>query len=341
MRHLLLDLCAKNGTSGWEDEIRARIEEHLDTLGVEHHTDALGNLFAFKKGRKPAPFKLALMAHMDEVGLLVKSVTEDGFLKIVFSGIDPRVLPGQRMFVGLNKIPGVIGLKAVHQTTADERTKAVDRDSLYIDIGAADKAEAEGLVSLADPVHFDPEALDMGQAVRVKALDDRVGCAVMLKLLAGELAYDTHFVFTAQEESGMKGAKGAAYALAPDRVLIIEGTTAADRPDLPPQKQVCRMGGGVVIPFMDGGTMYDRGMFAHLRALCERKGIPWQTKEYISGGTDAAAVQRSRAGVRVAGIAIPARHIHTPASMAAWSDVENLYALAQAFLDEPEGVQHP
>lgn len=334
MESTLKALCALDGVSGWEDEVREYVLERVRPLADEVREDAIGNIMVFKKGRNRALRKVCLLAHMDEVGLLVSSVTDDGFLRVVCTGIDPRVLPGQAVRVGQIKTPGVIGLKAVHQTEPEERTKAVKVSSLYVDIGAQDKAEAERLAQPGDPVFFIGPPVDMGGGfLRAKALDDRAGCAVLLTLLETEQACDCWYVFTAQEESGTKGAMGAAFALEPDFALVIEGTTAADRPDLKEHQRVCSPGHGVVIPYMDNGTLYDRGLFELLRSLCEERGIAWQTKEYVSGGTDAAAVQRTASGARVAGIAASVRYLHSPVSMMKLSDIHDMYRLAEAFLE--------
>jgi endoglucanase len=336
VKELLKTLCALDGVSGWEDEVRGFILNRVRPLADELREDGVGNIFVFKKGRERRGDTLCLMAHMDEVGLFVNAITDDGFLRVICSGIDPRVLPGRPVRVGLNKTPGLIGIKPVHLAERDELTRAVKVSALYVDIGAADKAEAEKLCKLGDPISFVCPPLEMGGGfLRAKAIDDRVGCAVLIKLLEEEQARDCWYVFTAQEEVGLRGAHAAAFALKPDRALIIEGTTAADRPDVKPHKRVCVPGGGVVIPYMDGGAVYDRGMFTRLRGLCEKHGIPWQTKEYVSGGTDARAVQQTAEGVRVAGIAAAVRYLHSPASLVKLSDAEDMLNLARAYTADP------
>ena len=143
---------------------------------------------------------------------------------------------------------------------------------------------------------------------------------------------DCTFVFTVQEEVGTRGAFGAAFSVTPDIALLLEGTTAADLPDMPPHKRVCAPGKGPVVPYMDGGAVYDREFFELLRSMAEQGRIPWQTKEYLSGGTDASAIQRSKAGVRVAGIAAAVRYLHTPSSVASVEDCNHMLALARRFL---------
>ena len=180
---------------------------------------------------------------------------------------------------------------------------------------------------------FNTDILEFGHGfLKAKAIDDRIGCAVMAELLQEPLPMDCTFVFTVQEEVGTRGAFGAAFSVTPDIALVLEGTTAADLPDMPPHKRVCAPGKGPVVPYMDGGTVYDREFFELLRSLAEQGRIPWQTKEYLSGGTDASAIQRSKAGVRVAGIAAAVRYLHTPSSVASLEDCNHMLALARRFL---------
>jgi len=331
---LLRELCSLGGVSGVEDEVRAYISRRAGEYADEIKTDAIGNLMALRKGKRKGR-TLMLCAHMDEVGLIVKNITDDGFLKFgCCGGIDRRVLIGRRVRVGEGKTPGVIGIKAYHHVSKSEEKNVPKIEDMYIDVGASNREEGEKLASLGDRCVFESAWREFGQGfIKARALDDRVGCAVLLTLLESEPAVDTWFVFTAQEEVGTRGATCAAYALNPDAALIVEGTTAADTPSAEEHTGVCRAGGGVVLPFMDRVTIYDRGLFELLRSLADEHKIPWQRKEYISGGTDGAAVQRSRSGVRTAGIAAPVRYIHSPASVVKKDDLDAVLRLAGLFID--------
>ena len=340
MIETLKTLCALSGVSSFEDEVRdylrRRVEPHADSVRV----DALGNLIVFKRGAKAAGNRLMLCAHMDEVGLMVKSVTKEGFLKFgCVGGIDRRILLGKEVAVGPGRVPGVIGLKPIHLTTAEERKKVPKVTDLYIDIGARDKEEALSQVELGDFAAFVSDAVDFGDGMlKAKAIDDRVGCAVMVKLLEEELPMDCTFAFTVMEEVGTRGAFGAAFSVKPEIALVLEGTTAADVPALSEDRQVCWPGRGPVLAWMDGGAIYDRALFERLRALAEKNGLPWQMKHYVSGGTDAKAVQGTGSGVRVAGISAAVRYLHAPNSVCSLSDVENMLALARLFIrDLAEG----
>ncbi len=335
----LKTLCDLPGVSSREDAVRDYIRAQAEPFADSIRTDTLGNLLVFKKGRRTPPQPVLLAAHMDEVGLMVTSITKEGYLKFDFvGGIDRRVVIGKRVLLGERRIPGVIGLKAIHLTTAEERKKVPKRTELSIDIGAKDKKAAERLVSLGDVGVFDSIAEEFGDGMlKAKAIDDRVGCALMLELLKEPLPMDCWFAFTVQEEVGTRGAFGAAFSVEPGFALVLEGTTAADNPDAPAHLQVCSPGRGAVLPAMDGGTIYDRALWEKLRAYAGEHNIPWQMKELISGGTDARAIQRTKTGARVVAVSAAVRYIHAPAGVACIRDFDAMLALARGFLTIVEG----
>ena len=330
----LKTLCALPGVSSHEDAVRNYVRQEIEPFAHSIHMDVMGNLIAEKKGARPGNLSLMLAAHMDEVGLMVHTITDEGYLKFsTVGGIDRRVLIGKRVLVGDKAIPGVIGLKAYHLTSAEEEKKVPKLKEFYIDIGARNGDEAGELVTPGDVVVFDSDVLTFGNGfLKAKAIDDRIGCAVMVELMKRPLPMDCTFVFTVQEEVGTRGAFGAAFSVKPDIALVLEGTTAADLPAMPAHQRVCAPGKGPVVPYMDGGTVYDRDLFQLLRILAEKNEIPWQTKEYVSGGTDAGAIQRSREGVRVAAISAAVRYLHTPSSVAALSDFDHILRLAELFI---------
>ena len=335
---MLLDeiktLCALSGVSGWEDPVRDYLRAQAAPYADALRTDALGNLIVEKKGRRSDGPRLLLCAHMDEVGLMVTSVTDEGYLKFdTVGGIDRRVLIGKRVLLGPDQIPGVVGLKAYHLVSETEEKSVPKLEELYLDIGAADRAEAEARIPLGEYAVFDTLPEEMGEGfLKAKALDDRVGCAVLLTLLREELPLDCTFAFTVQEEIGTRGAFGAAFSVKPELALVLETTTAADLAGVAPHKQVCAPGRGAVIPFMDGGSVADRGLYELLRQLAIENGLAWQTKHFIAGGNDASAVQRSRAGVRTATIAAAVRYLHAPASLGCVRDFDGILTLTRLFL---------
>lgn len=337
MIELMKELCALPGPSGCEDAVRAFVLKRVKPFADEIRTDAIGNVMVFRKGAKALDRPVAVCAHMDEVGVIIKKITEDGMLKFGFvGGVDPRVVIGRPVRFG--DVPGVIGIKAVHLTTAAERRTMPKTKNLYIDIGATSRAAAEKLVSLGDYGVFDSAVVEFGDGlIKAKAIDDRVGCAALLRLLENEPPVDTWFCFTVQEETGLRGAASMAFALDPGFAMVLEGTTAADLAEVKGADAVCRVRGGVVLPFMDGATIYDAALFELLRDACTKRGIPWQTKTRVAGGTDAGRIHRSRAGVRVCAAAAPVRYIHSPSSVAAKADCEAVLAAARAFLEELGG----
>ena len=336
MMQTLFELCAISGTAGDEGRVREYIRAKAQPFADSIRSDALGNLIVFKKGKKSTGNKLLLAAHMDEVGFIVTHVTEEGYLKFDFvGGVDRRVALGKTVVVGEKNIPGVIGLKAIHLVSADERKKAPKTESMYIDIGAKDKEAALKLVRPGTYGCFvgEPELFGNG-FLKAKAIDDRLGCAIMLELLKEELPMDVTFAFTTQEEVGTRGSFGAAFSVSPEIALVLETTTAADLPGIEDHRKVCAPGKGPVISFMDGSTIYDRHLFETLRCLAEKNGIPWQTKEYIAGGNDSRTIQRTKAGVRVAAMSAAVRYLHAPASVGCVADFEQMLKLTRLFLTE-------
>ena len=329
-------LCCLDGVSGSEDEVREYILERVLPFADEIKTDPMGNLMVFKKGSCTPSRRIMLAAHMDEVGLIVTDITDDGYLRFdTVGGIDRRVLIGKRVFVGAVRVMGVIGSKAIHLTTAEQRKTLPKIQDMYIDIGARDKAEAQSLVQLGDTVAFDDSVIRFGEGyIKAKAIDDRVGCASMLELIESQLPCDCWFAFTVQEEVGCRGAAVAARSIQPDVALVLEGTTAADIPGVDGGNRVCELGKGVVIPFMDRGTIYDRELYSMLGRLADENDIPWQTKTKIAGGTDASSIQRSGIGVSVAAVSVAVRNIHSPACVAKIDECQAQLKLARLFLKE-------
>lgn len=326
----LKELCRLNGVSGDESAVAEYICGRIGGK-CEYSTDPMGNIIAFKKGARRAEKKLMISAHMDEVGLIATYINDDGTLKFgCVGGIDPRVLFGRRVRVGKNSVLGVIGGKAVHNLSEEEREKAPSVSEMTIDIGCSTREEALELVKLGDSIAFDSEFMLFGDGmVTAKAIDDRAGCAMMLALIDGELEYDTYFTFVVQEEVGLRGAAAAAYSVAPDIAVVLEATTAADIPSSSGEKRVCETGKGPVVSFMDRHTIYDKELYSLAFETAERLSIPCQTKTMIAGGNDAGAISVSRGGVRTAAISLPCRYLHSPSCVIAKSDLENALLLTK------------
>lgn len=333
---LLKTLCECNGVSGWEDAVRDRIVAEITPYVTALQIDPLGNIIAFKKGAAPAKTKLMLSAHMDEVGFLVTHITDDGKLKFTpVGGIDKRILPGKQVMV--NGIPGIIGAKPIHLLKDDEKGSAIPLDDMAIDIGAKDRAEAESVVSLGDPVAFAAKTSFPGEMVLGKAIDDRAGCVILIDLLKQDLPYDMTFVFCVQEEVGLRGSRTAAYTVDPQAAIVVESTTAADLPGVEGEKQVCCVGKGPVVSFMDRSTIYDRSYYQLAFALAKQKGIPCQTKHMVAGGNDAGAIHQSRGGVRTIAVSLPCRYLHGPMGLIAQSDLHQAQALISSLANTIAG----
>jgi len=335
MLDTLKTLCYLSGASGYEDEVRDYILERVMPYSNSIITDSMGNLIITKKGKKSIDKKVLICAHMDEVGIIITGIDDDGYLRFDFlGGVDRRVIIGKRVYIGKDRVHGVVGIKAYHHVSKEEEKSVPKLDELYIDIGAKSKEEAKELVSLGDAGVFEDSVLEFGDGfLKAKAIDDRVGCAAIIKLIESELPCDCTFAFTVQEEVGTRGAKIVSSRINPDIAIVLESTTAADLPGVPDSKRICALGGGIVIPFMDKGTVYSRGLYKMLTELADKNDIKWQTKTSIAGGTDASVIQRSGVGVDTIAISAPVRNIHSPASIAKISDFEVMPKLATLLLE--------
>lgn len=250
MLNHLESLCRLCGASGQEHPVRDYLIEQIKPLGLPYQVDPLGNLIVEKKGKQTPSKKWMIGAHTDEVGLIVTYINENGTMKLApVGGIDPSVVIGRAVQVGEQRIPGVIGAKPIHLLSKEDRKKAPSFSNLYLDIGAANRKEAEQFVQPGTYVHFRSgyTLLGGGKLVRSKALDDRIGCAILLDLLQKDVPYDFTAAFHVQEEIGLRGAKAAAYTINPDFALILETTTAADFSSAQGDAKVCQLGKGPVV----------------------------------------------------------------------------------------------
>lgn len=324
MKKLLKELCLINGISGDETDVRENIISKISGY-CDYRVDNLGNLICFCKGRKSSDKKLMICAHMDEVGFIVTYIKNDGTLCFgEVGGIDTSVIIGRQVTVGKNKVSGVIGSTAVHNLSKDEREAPPKTESLYIDIGADSKEEAEKYVKLGDSVCFDSEFIELGgNCVKSKAIDDRAGCAMMIELIREKPEYDTYFIFNVQEEVGLRGSRVSAFSVAPDFAIVLEATTAGDIDGVSGAKKVCSLGKGAVVGFMDRSTVYDKGLYNLAFETAEKLNIPCQTKTMIAGGNDSGAIHISRGGVRTIAVSVPCRYLHSPSCVINSSDLDS------------------
>jgi len=330
---LVKELVSLNAPSGFEDSVRKFIKENIPSCEVS--IDSMGNLICHKKGNGK---KVMVAAHMDEVGLIITEITEKGFLKFsTLGGIDTAVLCSKKVLIGENSISGIVSAKAIHLQSKNEVNSPLKIKDLCIDIGASDKESAEKLVKLGDYAVFDGEYTTFGNnLVKSKALDDRVGCAIILELMKEEYQSDMYFVFTVQEEVGLRGAQVAAFNIKPDIALVIEGTTCSDVYGSKPHNQVTNLGGGAVMTAVDRAAISDKEYYEFIMKTACENNIKLQIKRTTMGGTDAGAIQRSASGVKTAVLAVPCRYIHSPVSVMNNEDVDNVYKLAKAVLKNIE-----
>ena len=337
---MLKKLCSVNSASGDEAKMREFITGEIKDF-CTYEIDALGSVIAFKKGKKTPNKKVMFAAHMDEVGFIVTHITDDGYLKFApVGGIDARVVVDRVVTVSTEKgnLKGVIGAKAPHLLNDDEKKTAPKFSNLYIDIGAKDKSDAENYVATGDYVYFDSEYEEFGNGfIKAKALDDRIGCMLLIELIKSDLEYDTYFCFNVQEEVGLRGSTCTAFGVGADVAVILEATTAADLDGVRGGERCCVLGDGPVVSYMDGRTVYDKGLFNLAFDVAKEKGIKIQTKTTIAGGNDAGAIQTAGKGAKVMAVSLPARYIHASASVVKKADIEEtkklLFALTEKIYD--------
>jgi len=325
VKELIKKVTEVYGPSGHEEQIRDILRAEVEPLVDEVRVDALGNLIALKRG-DGAGKKVMLAAHMDEIGLIVSYVDEQGFLRAQpIGGVDVMTLVGGRVCFA----DGTIGVLAPEKR--DDFKKEPELARVYIDIGACSRDEAKD--RLGQAVGFTRPLADLGRRIVAKALDDRIGCAVLVQTLRqlGNSPHDVYFVFSVQEEVGLRGARTSAYGVEPDMGIAVDITLAADTPEAP--KMAMKLGAGPCIKVMDGGMLSHPGVKNLLIETAEAHGIPYQLEVLRGGTTDAAAIQLVRSGVPASCVSIACRYFHTPSEMVDMDDVENTVKLLVAVLE--------
>jgi len=338
---LLKQLSEALGVSGNEHEVREIIKDAVKGLVDEIRVDTLGNLIAVKgKGKRP---RVMVAAHMDEVGLMVSWIEKNGLLRFrKVGGIDDRVLVSKTVLVGKERVPGVIGAKAIHLQEPKERENPLRYEDLYIDIGAKSKEEAEKKVKLGDFVAFATRFEEFGQRkAKGKAFDDRVGCTVLIEALKGQYDFELNAVFTVQEEVGLRGATVAAYDVDPEMALVLEGTTCSDTPGTDPEGYATEVGKGPALSLMDASSIANKRMVQEMVRLAQEHGLPYQFRRTTMGGNDAGRIHLTREGVPSASLSVPCRYIHSPVSVISLDDLENAVKLLGLFLKSIEGGFRP
>lgn len=332
---LLRELSNQFGVSGFEEEVRDWIAETIRGWVDSVEVDVLGNLMAtINPGRD---FVLMLDAHMDEIGVMVTFVEESGFLRFApIGGWDPRVFPAQQVEMRSRpgqKYQGVIGASPPHIQTPDEQKQALKVEDLFIDIGAGSKHQVADLgITAGSPgnIHYPFQLLNETRAMG-KALDDRAGCAILVRCMEHFSKNRPDFTMVANfatgEEVGLRGAKTASYQIKPDVALVVEGTVGADTPGTPAHRCPSRLGGGPAISVADKSIIVHPLIVNFIEEAAATLKIPWQHKVALIGGTDAGEIHLSRKGVLTGIVAVPCRYIHSPSSVLDLTDFGHTLSL--------------
>ena len=340
MKQLLEKLSNASGVSGFEDEVRNLMMEELKGHVDDLEVDNMGNLIATKNG-KPNGKKVMLAAHMDEIGLMVRYIDKEGFIKFSkLGGINDQMLLNQEVYIHSNgeQILGVVGSKPPHRMKAAEKKKPVEYENMFIDIGASDKEDAQEMVNIGDPITIKQKFAELkNDLVMGNAMDNRVGCAIMVEVMKRVRSDATIYgVGTVQEEVGLKGARTAAYRINPDMALALDVTISGDHPGMKEEDAPAKAGKGPCIILTDASG---RGIITHpqvkelLIQVAEEEEIPYQLEVSEGGTTDATAIHLTREGIPTGVISPPSRYIHTPVSVVNINDVENAVKLILAVLN--------
>lgn len=326
------------GVSGDEDEIRMYIKEKISSYADQITEDSIGNLIVYKKYKnkknKKSDFKIMLSAHMDEVGFMVTGYGDSGTIRFrPVGGIDERILLGKRVLIGDKKLQGVIGVKPIHLQDSEGKERVIKIKNMYIDIGAQNKEEAEKNVLLGEYIGFNPNFEEIGDdCIKTKALDDRIGCAILIDVLKQEFDFDLYVCFTVQEEVGLRGAEVAANRIMPDLAIVIEGTTCSDVPKVEEYEQSTKLNLGPALTIMDRTSYCDKELVDFIYKVANDSNIKVQFKKTTLGGNDAGRIQLSGKGCRVASISVPCRYIHSPVSIMSKNDFNDCGRLLSSVL---------
>ena len=330
---LLEKLSNANGISGAEGAVAKIIRDEIAPYVDEIKTDRMGNLIAVKKGDD---FKIMLAAHMDEIGLMVQYIDEKGFIRFVgVGGWYNPVLVSQRVILHGEKgdIPGVLGMKPPHVMEEADRKKPIELANLFIDVGAHSAEEVEAMgITVGTTVTIDRDYQPLaGTVVTGKALDNRVGCAMLIGALKEmETKHTIYAVFTVQEEVGLKGAKTAAFSLNPDVAIATDVTIPGDSPGIERRKAPVFMGDGPVVVMVSAsgrGHLADPRMVDWLKKTAKKHDIKIQLEVGDGGNTDASAINFERGGIPSVPVSVPARYIHSPVEVIDLKDLQGAIEL--------------
>jgi len=352
LKNAMKRLCDIDGVPGHEQEVIKAVLEEISSVCDEVKVSPFGNVIAVKKGSKPGP-AIAVAAHMDQIGFIVKEILPSGFLLINKVGGAPNnILPARKVWVGQNRIPGIIGMKPGHMQTPEEASKAPVIEKCYIDIGVNSKAEAEALgIIVGTPVTFQSDFMEMHNPdlICTRSLDDRICCAVLIQLLKDinkdDFAGTFYGIFTVKEEVGLWGAKTALHGLPVDYVIAIDTIPCTDTPDMnDPFALKLKLGGGPVMAIAEGNgprfNMATPAIRKIVETAAEKTGKNVQICSVlgISIGTDSAAFAHENGGTPAVTITVPRRYSHSPVELVDINDTLDLYAILFEIIKSNENV---
>lgn len=326
------ELIMAAGVSGYESGIAQILKSELERLGAQVTVDDFGNVIARKgSGRK----KIMLAAHMDEIGLMVKYITKEGYIHFIkIGGIDDRILPAQKVIIKAKEnVFGIIGSKPPHLLKDEEKKNPLRYEDMFIDIGSKNKEETEKLVAVGDVIIFEPSVgVLQGNLCYGKAVDNRIGCYVLLKIMERiNVQAEVYGVATAQEEVGLKGAKTSSFGIDPDFALVLDTTIAGDTPGITEKESSLKLGSGVAITIIEAsgrGTIVNEKVKKLLIEVAQQNQIKYQIAVIEGGVTDGAIISLNREGILTGVLSIPTRYIHSPTGVFSLDDVDSAIELA-------------
>lgn len=323
-----------SGVSSLEKQVREAILEEIKNYVTSYRVDAMGNLIVYKNAVENIknPLTVILSAHMDEVGFIITKITDEGMLKFdTLGGIEPTVLVSKKVRCG--GLNGVIGIAPIHLTSKEDREKTPEISDLLIDIGAVSKEDALKYVLPGDVFSFDSDFVSFGNNfVKAKALDDRLGCLALIDALKEDYECNIVCLFTVQEETGLRGAKAASFGIDADFAIVVEGTTAGDVTGVPSHMEVTTIDGGAALSIMDSSSIADKDLLYSIKEIAEENGIKIQYKKAATGGNDAGTIHTANGGIKTVSVSVPARYIHSPASVISLDDFYSVKSLVKSFL---------
>lgn len=335
MKELIKKLTEIKSPSGREENIRNAILEELKGYIDGYEIDKLGNLIVWKKGKKEG--KILLDAHMDEIGVLATHIDDKGFIRIEpIGGVSPYNLLGSS--IAFPNIEGFVGVEGETSEELSKNLKNLDFDKIFVDIGAKNKLEAEELVPPGTFGVYSARFKDLGERIVSKAMDDRIGCAIIIEVFKKSNPYYTLYgTFSIQEEMGLVGASVVAFNIKPDLAIAIDVTAHSDTPK-GPKRMSLELGKGPAIKVKDSASISDRRIVEKLKTIAEKNNIPYQIEILLRGGTNAAALQRTGEGIPAGTLSIPTRYVHSPHEMVDTKDVENAVKILKLLVESEESL---